>query len=64
MFNREMLPKLPRFEVFEKDGETPYDGRYGAVLGITPDGCLINEVCCLPTEMFVVKCENGDWYKW
>lgn len=61
---KSVLPRLPRFEVYEKDGATPYDGRYGAVLGITPDGMLINECACLPCGMFIIKFENGEMYRW
>ena len=61
---KSVLPRLPRFEVYEKDGVTPYDERYGAVLGITPDGKLINECACLPCGMFIIKFENGEYYKW
>jgi hypothetical protein len=64
IFDRSIIPRLPKFEVYEKDGSTPYDGRYGAVLGISPDGMLINECACLPKGKFIVEFENGEKYRW
>ena len=61
-FNK--LNELPNFKVFEADGETPYDGRFGDVSGITPDGMLVNEACYLPRGLFVIRFGTGEIYRW